>query len=168
LKGAAQIRSPLIFLNRIRIYSLPDLFLCARIRRMIKTFVLPTLLALGFAFWLVGQTEADYSGWMKQVGATKGKMTKAIAAKQNAEAAADATTLAGLFKQVGAFWSSRNVSDAVEIAHKAEMASNDLAAAANSGDDAKMQASLQTLNGACGQCHSAHREGSPGSFKIKQ
>jgi len=135
---------------------------------MIKTFVLPTLLVLGFAFWLVGQTEADYSGWMKQVAATKGKVASEVKGKQNAEAATDATALAGLFKQVGAFWSSRNVTDAVEIAHKAETASNDLAAAANAGDDAKMQASLQTINGACGQCHSAHREGSPGSFKMKQ
>jgi cytochrome c556 len=130
--------------------------------------VLPALLVLGFAFWLVGQTEADYSGWMKQVAATKGKVAKEVKGKQNVEAAADATHLAELFKQVGDFWTTRNVSDAMDIAKKAETASTDLAAAANSGDDAKMQASLDTINGACGQCHSAHREGSPGSFKMKQ
>ena len=134
---------------------------------MKKTIVLPGLLALGFAICIVAQTEADYSGWMKDVAATKGKVTKEIAAKQNADVATDAAHLAGLFKQVGAFWTGRNVSDAVTIAKNAETASNDLAAAAKGGDDAKMQSSLQTVNGACGACHMAHREGTPGNFKIK-
>ena len=134
---------------------------------MKKTIVLPGLLALGFAVCIVAQTEADYSGWMKDVAATKGKVTKEIAAKQNADVATDALHLAGLFKQVGAFWAGRNVSDAVTIAKNAETASNDLAAAAKGGDDAKMQSSLQTVNGACGACHMAHREGTPGNFKIK-
>jgi cytochrome c556 len=135
---------------------------------MVKaTLVLPILLALGFGICLVAQTEADYSGWMKEVVATKGKLTKEIKGKQNAEAATDAKHLAGLFVQVGAFWSGRNASDATTIAKNAETASNDLAAAAGAGDDAKMESSLQTINSTCGACHTAHREGSPGSFKIK-
>jgi hypothetical protein len=134
---------------------------------MMKTVVLPGFLALGFALALIGQTEADYSGWMKDVGATKGKLTKAIAAKQNSDVAADAEHLAGVFKQVGAFWSSRNASDAVTLAKTAETGASDLAAAAKAGDDAKMQSSLQAINGTRGACHMAHREGSPGNFKIK-
>ena len=134
---------------------------------MIKTIFLPGLAALGLAICLVAQTEADYSGWMKDVGATKGKVTKGIAAQQNAEVATDAAHLADIFKQVGAFWTGRNVSDAVTIAKNAETAANDLAAAAKVGDEAKMKSSLQAVNSACGACHMAHREGSPGSFKIK-
>jgi len=130
-------------------------------------YVLPTLLTLGFGICLVAQTEADYSGWMKDVAATKGKVTKEVKGKQNAEAATDAKHLASLFEQVGAFWSGRNVSDAVTIAKNGATASNELAAAASAGDDAKMESSLQTINGTCGACHSAHREGSPGNFKIK-
>lgn len=116
---------------------------------------------------MVAQTEADYSGWMKDIAATKGKLTKEVKGRQNAEASTDAMHLAGLFKQVQAFWQGRNASDAVGIAKSAETASNDIAAAAKAGDEAKMDSSLQTLNGACGQCHMAHREGSPGSFQIK-
>ena len=134
---------------------------------MKKTIVLPGLVALGVAICLVAQTEADYSGWMKDVAATKGKVTKGIAAKQNDDVATDATHLAGLFKQVGAFWASCNVSDAETIAKNAETASNDLAAAARAGDDAKIQSALQTVNGACGACHKTHRKGTPGNFKIK-
>jgi mono/diheme cytochrome c family protein len=134
---------------------------------MNKTNVLAGLLALGFALCLVAQSEADYSGWMKDVAATKGKVTKGIAAKQNADVATDAAHLADLFKQVGAFWSNRSVSDAVTIAKNAETAANDLAAAAKAGDEAKMQSSMQAVNGNCSACHTAHREGAPGNFKIK-
>ena len=130
-------------------------------------YVLPTLLTLGFGICLVAQTEADYSGWMKDVAATKGKVSKEVKGKQNAEAATDAKHLASLFEQVGAFWSGRNASDAVTIAKNGAAASNELAAAASAGDDAKMESSLQTINGTCGACHGAHREGSAGNFKIK-
>lgn len=133
---------------------------------MKTTHILPILLALGFAICMA-QTEADYSGWMKDVAATKGKLTKDVKGKQNSEAATEAKHLASLFDHVGAFWSGRNVSDAVTIAKNGATASNDLAAAANAGDEAKMESSLQTINGTCGACHRAHREGSPGSFKIK-
>jgi hypothetical protein len=134
---------------------------------MTRRIFVPGLLALGFALCLVAQSEADYSGWMKNIAATKGKITKGIAAKQTTEVATDATHLAETFKQVGAFWAGRHVSDAETLANKAESAANDLASAAKAGDEAKMQSSLQAINGACGACHMAHREGSPGSFKIK-
>ena len=87
---------------------------------MIKTIVLPGLAALGLAICLIAQTEADYPGLMKDVGATKGKITKGIAAKQNDAVAADADHLADVFKKVGAFWTSRNASDAVNLAKTAE------------------------------------------------
>ena len=104
---------------------------------------------------------------MKDIAKTKGEVKKGIDSKANAEVATNASHLAGLFKQVGAFWSGRGASDAVGYAKSAETASNDLAAAAKSGDDGKMQSSFATVGGACGMCHTAHREGSPGSFKIK-
>ena len=134
---------------------------------MTKTLVLPGLLALGLAVCLFAQSEADYSGWMKDIAATRGKVTKGIAAKQTADVATDAAHLAELYKQVGAFWAGRNVSDAGTIAKKGETGATDLADAAKAGDEAKMQSSLQAVNGTCGACHMAHREGSAGSFKIK-
>jgi len=134
---------------------------------MRKTIVLPVLLALGLAVCVVAQTEADYSGWMKDVAATKGKVKKGIESKSNSEVADAASHMAGLFKQVSAFWKGRNASDAVMIADGAESASNELAAAAKAGDEAKMQSSFQAVGAACGSCHMAHRGGTPGNFTIK-
>jgi cytochrome c556 len=134
---------------------------------MRKTIVLPILLALGLAVCVVAQTDAEYSGWMKDIAKSKGGVKKAIDSKSNSDVAEGATHMAGLFKQVGAFWAKKNASDAVTIAKNAETASNDLAAAAKAGDDAKMASSFQAVGAACGACHMAHRDGSPGSFTIK-
>jgi cytochrome c556 len=136
------------------------------IPRMKKALVLPALLALGFSLCVIAQTEADYSGWMKDIAQTKGKVAKGVASK-SADVPTDAEHLAGLFAKVAAFWQGRNASDAVTIAKSAESASNDLAAAAKAGDEAKEQSNLQTINGACGMCHMAHRAGEKGNFSIK-
>jgi mono/diheme cytochrome c family protein len=133
---------------------------------MKKTALLPIFLALGFSVCVLAQSEADYSGWMKDIAATKKSVAKGVASKAS-DVPDNAEHLAGLFKQVAAFWQGRNVSDAVDIAKKAEGASTELAAAAKAGDDDKEQAALQTINGSCGQCHMAHREGSQGNFSIK-
>src|ERR1041384_7053144 len=114
---------------------------------MIKTIALPGFLALGFALTMIAQSEADYPGLMKDVAATRGKITKGIAAKQNAEVATDAAHLAGVFKQVGAFWTTRDAADAIALSKTAETAANDLSAAAKAGDEAKMQSSLQAIGG---------------------
>jgi cytochrome c556 len=134
---------------------------------MKKTIVLPVLLALGLAVCVVAQTDADYSGWMKDIAKTKGGVKKGIEGKAYSDVADNATHMAGLFKQVGAFWAGRKATDAVGIAKDAQNASNDLAVAAKAMDDAKMQSSFQAIGAACGACHMAHRDGAPGSFTIK-
>jgi cytochrome c556 len=134
---------------------------------MRKTFVLPVLLALGLVVCVVAQTDADYSGWMKDIAKTKGGVKKGIESKSYSDVADSATHMAGLFKQVGSYWAGRKASDAVGIAKDAQNASNDLAVAAKAMDDAKMQSSFQAIGAACGACHMAHRDGAPGSFTIK-
>jgi hypothetical protein len=62
---------------------------------MKKTLVLPAFLALGFSVCVIAQSEADYSGWMKDIAQTKGKVTKGVASK-SADVATDAEHLAGL------------------------------------------------------------------------
>jgi len=104
---------------------------------------------------------------MKDIAKTKGKVTKEVAAKQNTEVATDAEHLASDFKQVGSYLTSKNMSDAANMAKNAEKASDDLASAAKASDAGKMESSLQTLNMSCGECHMAHRGGSPGSYTIK-
>jgi hypothetical protein len=134
---------------------------------MRKTIVLPALLALGFAVCVVAQTESDFSGWMKQVAATNGAVKKAVASKDNAAVAMSADTLSGIFGQVAAYFSSHNIADGADKAKAAQKASMDLAAAAKSGDDAKVASAAGAVGGSCAGCHMAHRDGSPGAFKIK-
>ena len=134
---------------------------------MLKTVVLPGLLAAGMAVCLWAQADADYQGYMKDIGATRGKITKGVAAKQMDNVASDATHLAEIYANLAKFWEGRKADDAVTIAKAGETAAKSIVDAAKSGDDAKIQSSLQAINGTCSGCHMAHREGSPGSFKIK-
>jgi hypothetical protein len=103
---------------------------------------------------------------MKDIAQTKGKVAKGVASK-SADVPNDAEHLAGLFAKVAAFWQGRGVGDAVGIAKGAEKASNELAAAAKAGDEAAQQSSLMAINGACANCHMAHRAGEKGNFSIK-
>ena len=83
-------------------------------------------------------------------------------APDNAAAAAAAAKLADTFDKVHAFWMARHSEDAMKFAETARDAAK--AIASGTGDKA---ANLQKLQGACGGCHSAHREGAAPNFKIK-
>jgi len=135
---------------------------------MKKHIVLPSLLALGMAFCVYAQTEADFQGWMKDVAATNGKTKKAVADKSGADVATNAQHLEGIFKEVGAFFAKRGgADDAVAIAKKGETAAHDLAAAGTANDAEKMAAAAATVGSTCGACHMAHRDGAAGAYKIK-
>lgn len=134
---------------------------------MIKSTLLPGLAALGLAFTLYAQSDADYAGWMKELGGSRPKMQKAIAAKQGPEIAAEAEKVAGIYKNMVTFWEGRKAADAVELSKTGHTAAMELVAAAKAGDEAKIASSVQAINGTCGACHKTHREGSAGNYTIK-
>jgi cytochrome c556 len=116
----------------------------------------------------LAQSESDYQGWMKSNGATMGSLNKNIAAKNAAGAAADAEKLEATFKQVEEFWKKRSgADDAVNFAMKAQMAAASIVKDASAGNFDQAAADVKSLQANCGGCHMAHREGTPGSFKIK-
>jgi cytochrome c556 len=123
------------------------------------------------ALVLVGalaQSDSDYQGWMKSNGATMGSLNKKIAAKDGAGAAADAEKLEATFKQVEEFWKKRGgADDAVNFAMKGQMAAASVAKDGSAGNFDQAAADVKSLQASCGGCHMAHREGTPGSFKIK-
>jgi hypothetical protein len=125
---------------------------------MHKTSILITMLAI---FGVVGMAQDDpqYQTWMKLLPPT---VTAIRNAADNAAAAGDATKLADTFDKVAGFWKARNADDAVKFAETARDAAK--AIAAGSGDKA---ANLRTIQGTCGGCHMAHREGAAPNFKIK-
>jgi hypothetical protein len=105
------------------------------------------------------QDESEYSNWMKSV---QPALRSIRGAADNAAAAPDATKLADTFDKVATFWKARHADDAVKFAETARDAAK--AIASGTGDKA---ANLQTIQGTCMGCHSAHRDGAAPNFKIK-
>jgi hypothetical protein len=114
---------------------------------------------LVFSFAAGAQDDAQYQTWMKSV---QPSMRAIRGAADNAAAAPDANKLADTFDKVAAFWKARKADDAVKLSETGRDAAK--AIASGSGDKA---ANLQTIQGTCGACHMAHREGTAPDFKIK-
>jgi cytochrome c556 len=133
-------------------------------RKMNVLAVATALLAAG----ALAQSDSDYQGWMKSNAANMGSLNKNIAAKDGAAAASDAQKLEATFKQVGEFWTKRGgADDAVNFAMRGQTAAAAIAKAATAGNLDEAGAQVKSLQSNCGGCHMAHREGTPGSFKIK-
>ena len=129
--------------------------------------MLASVVALLLASIVLAQSDSDYQGWMKMNGANMGSLGKNMQAKNGAGAAADAEKLQATLKQVEAYWQQKNVPDAVAFAQKGQTAAAAVAKAASSGDMDAAAADLKNVQAACGGCHMAHREGTPGNFKMK-
>ena len=129
------------------------------------------IMAVTAALVVVGalaQSDSDYQDWMKSNAANMGSLNKNIAAKNAAGAAADAEKLEATFKQVEDFWKKRSgADDAVNSAMKAQMAAASVAKDAATSNFDQAAADVKSLQANCGGCHKTHREGTPGSFKIK-
>jgi cytochrome c556 len=112
---------------------------------------------------LLAQTEADFSGWMKQVAKSNGALKGATDAKV---VATEAKALEGIFKQVGAYFTSHGMPEAAKLAGDAQANAAKAATAAAGGTiDA---AAVTALGGSCAGCHPTYREkGSDGAYKIK-
>ena len=134
---------------------------------MFKKYVPVAFCAL-LAVGVLAQSESDYRGWMKTIGPTMGGLNKKIAAKDGPGAASDAEKLEATFKQVEAFWKQRGgADDAVNFAMNAQMAAASVAKDASASNFDQAAADVKSLQANCGGCHKTHREGTPGSFKIK-
>lgn len=134
---------------------------------MKKILVLTVAAVLLAAGGLLAQSEADYPGWMKAIAGGNGALGKALTAKDGAAAATEAQKLVGLFKQVETFWQGRNAADAVGFAQKAGAAAGAAAKSATAGNFDQAMSDAKGIGPNCGGCHMAHREGTPGMFKIK-
>ena len=132
--------------------------------KMYVPAVITALLVVG----ALAQSDSDYQDWMKSNAANMGSLNKNIAAKDGAGAASDAQKLEATFKQVAEFWKKRGgADDAVNFAMMAQTAAAAVAKAATAGNMDEAGAQVKNLQANCGGCHKAHREGTPGSFKIK-
>ena len=116
----------------------------------------------------LAQDEAEFAKWMKSIAGTMGSMRKHFEAKEAPDAAKDAEKVSSLFKDVEAYYAKSNTEDAVKFAHNAQLAANETAEAAKSGDLEKAGVSAKAIGGTCMPCHSAHREkDAEGHYKMK-
>ena len=127
-----------------------------------------SLATLALASTSFGQDEAEYAKWMKSIAGTMGSMRKHFEAKEAPDAAKDAEKVSSLFKDVEAYYAKSNTEDAVKLAHNAQLAANEVAEHAKSGDLEKAGESAKKIGATCGPCHSAHREKqADGTYKMK-
>ena len=130
-----------------------------------KRFLTTMTLGGGLAILLLAEVDPQYQTWMKAAGANTGALKKALDAKSDADAAAAAKSLEGVFKEVAEYWEKRgDAPDAVGFAKEAQSAAKEIASESQ-GDTG---ASFGKLGAACKNCHAAHREkAEDGSWKIK-
>jgi mono/diheme cytochrome c family protein len=131
---------------------------------MKRTLLLISVISV-FAALCSAQDDAAYTAAMKTVNPSVGAIRAAITAKDNAKVAEEANKLAGTFDTVIlAYWTSKKADDAIGFAKAAR---DDAKAIAAATDSDAQTAALRTLQGVCGQCHTAHRAGGGGQFTIK-
>lgn len=121
-----------------------------------------------FAALCVAQDDAAYKTAMKSVNASAGgrgaPLRAAITAKDTAAAAAEGSKIAAAFDTILAYWTAKKVDDAIALATTARDAAKTIAGSTDADTQA---AAAMKLNGTCGQCHMAHRGGTPPDFVIK-
>jgi len=119
---------------------------------MRKTYVLAVIAAV-LVVGALAQNESDYQGWMKSNPVNMASLNKNLAAKDGAEAAADAQELEATFKQVEDFWKKRGgADDAVNFAAKAQATAASVAKDAQAGNFDQAAADVKSLQANCGGC----------------
>lgn len=105
---------------------------------------------------------------MQAVLATNRSLTANVTAANAEGIAADAGTLAGLFREAIPIYEGRELDGAVDLATKAAAAADEAVAAANAGNMEAASTFAGTAGKACGGCHSQYREKTPdGSYRFK-
>ena len=132
-----------------------------------RILIVMAVSAVFSAALLSAQSESDYQGWMKTVGATTDSLLKNVAAKDAAAVTASAQTLQDTFKQVEMFWDKRGVADAVNFAKLAQTVAATVVKDAAAGNMDQATTDTNSLAAACGGCHTAHRQKTFTGFKIK-
>lgn len=128
-------------------------------------------LALAFAITMSvsslaqAKTDEDYDKLMKAVGAANGAMRGAAKEANTAGVSAEAAKMVALFKDVEAFWKSRNNTEAAEWAGAAMQHADAVAKAA---DMTAAMGHMKELGGACQTCHAKYRDKDANGFIIKK
>src|SRR5438093_930125 len=105
---------------------------------------------LGLTLMASEKPPAEFSDIMKSNNATNMALRMHVMSKDYDAVAKDAATFKGNFAKVEAFWTQRNVTDAIGFAKAAGKAATDLEAAAKAKDDAAIGTTTMALVAQCG------------------
>ncbi len=124
---------------------------------------------LGLTVLANEKAPASFSDAMKSNGATLQKLGKDADAKDYDAIAADAATLKKNFMgPVGSFFTDKKMEAALNKCKDAFAASDQLEKAAKAKNEMGVADARKAVQGACGACHTAHREKlADGSFEVK-
>ena len=112
----------------------------------------------------------DYTMVMKSNAQNMGGTNKAIMSGAYADAKASLATVRGNFMALQAFWTEKKKDDAVKIVATAlgQIDTLDKTLSAATVDQMAALAQAKMIQGSCGACHGAYREGDAQSgFKFK-
>jgi hypothetical protein len=114
------------------------------------------------------QEQRTHPEIMQDVPPTRDALNEKLAAGDQAGTAADATRLAGLYRELLPLYDELELEGATELAVQAATAADEAAAAANAGNMEAAASFAGTATKACGGCHMQFREKTPdGSYRIK-
>lgn len=114
--------------------------------------------------------DRSFQDIMKAAFAANGATNKAIAAKDEAKAAAEAKKLKAEFKAMEKYWAKAGKPEAEAIAKKGTIAAQDITKALKKKDIAKAGDAFKAVGATCKPCHEGYREkGADGKYlnKIK-
>ena len=137
-------------------------------RKGMSLAIVALALSFGISLAAAEKPSPEFQTAMKNAGGAIQSAGKAAAAKDYAQVEKDAATLTSSFQVVGKYFMDKKNDAALVHCKTAYEAVGQLAAAAKAKDDAAIGDATKKLGGACGACHTAHREkAADGSFEIK-
>jgi cytochrome c556 len=142
-----------------------------RVARFMTAAGLAWLMAITMSVSPTAQTKTDedFDKLMKGVGGTVGAIRKGAEGGMMDQVAADATKMAGLFKDAQAFWADRKNTEAADWSKGAMDAALAIEKAATAKDAAAVGAATKTMMGACATCHGKYRDkAADGTYTIKK
>lgn len=111
----------------------------------------------------------DLDKIMKQIGAARGVLQKAVDGKNTAEAEATAARLQVLFNEVEQFFDARKMGEPEDWADDAADHAEHVEDSVEAQDFARAAEHLKLLASSCQTCHTKYRDKSPdGGFVMKK
>ena len=127
-----------------------------------------TLVVLGLVVSANEKPSESYQKAMKDLGAANQSLRNNVTAKDYDAIAKDAATFKASFAVAQAFWTGKQVDDAMKLAQDGAKAAADLETAAKAKNEEGVAAAQKAVGATCAACHMAHRERlQDGTFEIK-